>query len=69
MFETGQDIEKVVAEMIDLKNRLVDPEHEEEGIKQVVVKTREAWNEAVLTVARIKEHCDSAVLRTACVWP
>ncbi|CAB1106586.1 unnamed protein product [Ectocarpus sp. CCAP 1310/34] len=69
VFETGQDINKVVAEMVDFKNRLVDPECEEEGIKRVVVKTRQAWNEAVLTVARIKEHCDSAVLRTACVWP
>ncbi|CBN74625.1 hypothetical protein Esi_0037_0002 [Ectocarpus siliculosus] len=69
VFETGQDIEKVVAEMIDFENRLVDPEYEEEGLKKVVTKTREAWNEAVLTVARIKEHCDSAVLRTACVWP
>ncbi|CAM9667611.1 unnamed protein product [Ectocarpus sp. 12 AP-2014] len=67
VFETGQDIDKVVAETIDSKNRLVDPECEEEGIKQVVVKTREAWNEAVSTVPRIKEHCDSAVLRTA--WP
>ncbi|CAN0403961.1 unnamed protein product [Ectocarpus sp. 12 AP-2014] len=69
VFETRQDIDEVVAETIDFKNRLVDPECKEEGIKQVVIKTREAWNEAVLTVARIKKHCDSAVLRTACVWP
>ena len=52
--------------MTNLKNRMVDYE---EAVMEVVIKAREAWDGAVLTVSQTKELCDSAVLPTACVWP
>ncbi|CAN0571586.1 unnamed protein product [Ectocarpus sp. 12 AP-2014] len=64
VFETRQKIEKIGAEMSDF-----DTDDDDKAIKELVAETREAWDEAVLTVARTKQHFDSAVLRTACVWP
>ncbi|CBJ27546.1 hypothetical protein Esi_0073_0146 [Ectocarpus siliculosus] len=69
VFETQQDSEKVGAEMSDVEKRFVDTDDDDKAIKELVAETREAWDEAMLTVARTKQHFDSAVLRTACVWP
>ncbi|CAB1096505.1 unnamed protein product [Ectocarpus sp. CCAP 1310/34] len=68
--ETLQDTEKVGAEMSDVEKRFVDTADDDKAIKELVAEPREAWDEAMLTVARTKQHFnDSTVLRTGCVWP
>ena len=68
-FETWQDFNKVGDEMADFENQLFDPDHDPKAIKEVMAESRQEWEKAVLAVAHIKQHVDSAVLRTACVWP
>ncbi|CAN0142665.1 unnamed protein product [Ectocarpus fasciculatus] len=68
-FETWQYFNKVGDEMADFENQLFDPDHDPKAIEEVMAESRQEWEKAVLAVAHIKQHVDSAVLRTACVWP